>query len=95
MNRILSFKDKDTYRIYHQEYVRSLPEKLQKIALRKLIMIDNAGDLQDLMIPPANHLEKLQGNRAGQYSIRLNDQFRICFKYSKGYFTEVEICDYH
>ena len=76
---IRSFADKETEKIYHQEFSRKLPESIQKIALRKLIMIDNAEKLEDLRVPPANKLEALKGDRQGQYSIRINDQYRICF----------------
>lgn len=67
----------------------------QRVALRKLIMIDNAGCLEDLKVPPANRLEALSGNRKGQYSIRINDQYRICFAFKENCFYNVEIVDYH
>ena len=92
---ILSFFDKETERVFNQLFSRKLPESIQRIALRKLIMINNATDLNDLRIPPANHLEKLSGVRTGQYSIRINDQYRLCFRYSNGNFYDVEIVDYH
>lgn len=76
---IKNFADKETEKIYHQQFSKKLPQSIQKTALRKLMMIDNASDLNDLRIPPANHLESLQGIREGQYSIRINDQYRICF----------------
>ena len=92
---IKSFKDRETEKIYNQIFSRKLPQSIQRIALRKLIMIDNAGSLEDLKIPPANHLEPLQGDRAGQYSIRINDQYRICFTVDGNEFFNVEIVDYH
>ncbi len=92
---IKSFRDSETEKIYHREGSRKLPSDIQQIALRKLRMINNAQSINDLRIPPANRLEKLAGNRAGQYSIRINDQWRICFiwKGSDAYY--VEITDYH
>lgn len=92
---IINFADKETEKIYYQVYSRKYPREIQKIALRKLIMIDNALDINDLRVPPGNRLEKLSGDRDGQYSIRINDQYRICFKYSNGDFANVEIVDYH
>ena len=77
---IKNFADKETEKIYNQEFSKKLPQSIQRIALRKLIMIDNATSLEDLRIPPANHLELLHGNREGQYSIRINAQYRICFR---------------
>lgn len=92
---IQSFANKETELIYNQEYSRHLPNTIQKVALRKLMMIDNAKSLEDLRIPPSNHLESLHGNREGQYSIRINDQWRICFTMNNGLFYNVEIVDYH
>lgn len=93
---IKSFKDKETEKIYNQIFSKKLPQTIQKIALRKLIMIDNAQILEDLRVPPANHLEQLHGDREGQYSIRINDQFRICFEVKDtNEFYNVEIVDYH
>lgn len=92
---IISFADKETEKIYHQEFSRKLPQSIQRIALRKLIMIDNAEKLDDLRIPPANRLEALKGDRQGQYSIRINDQYRICFVYADSGIEKVEIVDYH
>ncbi|MBR4159364.1 MAG: type II toxin-antitoxin system RelE/ParE family toxin [Spirochaetia bacterium] len=92
---IKSFSDRETQKIYYQEKSLKLPGSIQKIALRKLIMIDNAENLDDLRIPPGNHLEQLHGDRAGQYSIRINEQFRICFKEHMGDFYDLEIVDYH
>ena len=92
---IRTFADKETEKIYLQEFSRKLPQSIQKIALRKLIMIDNAETLDDLRVPPANHLEALKGNRQGQYSIRINDQYRICFVFTEAGIENVEIVDYH
>ena len=92
---IKSFANKETERIYNQVYSRRLPGTIQKVALRKLMMIDNAKTLDDLRIPPNNHLEQLHGDRASQYSIRINDQWRICFTINNGHFYNVEIVDYH
>ncbi len=92
---IKSFADKETERIYKQHFSKKLPHDIQPIALRKLIMINNATCLEDLRIPPSNHLEKLSGNRKGQYSIRINEQFRICFRLDENDFQDVEIVDYH
>ena len=92
---IKAFADRETEKIYNQTFSKKLPQSIQKMALRKLIMIDNAQSLEDLRIPPANHLEKLEGDRAGQYSIRINDQYRICFRPDGNNFYDVEIVDYH
>ena len=94
-NMIKTFADKETEKIYNQNFSKKLPQSIQQIALRKLIMIDNAQSLEDLRVPPANHLEKLDGDREGQYSIRINDQYIICFKYDGNNFYNVEIVDYH
>ena len=92
---IKSFADKETEKVYHQQFSKKLPQVIQKIALRKLIMIDNAESLEDLRVPPANHLELLHGDREGQYSIRINEQYRICFNLSDRDVINVEIVDYH
>ncbi len=92
----MSFNDKEAQKIYHQIFSKKLPHDIQRIALRKLIMIDNAQCLDDLRIPPANRLEALHGNREGQYSIRINNQYRICFTVlKKNEFYDIEIVDYH
>lgn len=92
---IQSFKDKDTYNLWNDIPVKRFLS-FQDKALRKLGMIENAISLDDLKSPPGNRLEKLKGDRKGQYSIRINDQFRICFNWSeKGQPKEVEITDYH
>lgn len=95
MGVIKSFADKETEKVYHQTFSKKLPQSIQRTALRKLIMIDNAGCLEDLRIPPANRLEALTGDRSGQYSIRINDQYRICFVFEGKDFYDVEIVDYH
>lgn len=92
---IKSFKDSEAEKIYALERSRRLPPDIQQVALRKLRMINNAKRITDLRIPPANRLEKLSGNRAGQYSIRINDQWRVCFEWKEGDAINVEIADYH
>jgi proteic killer suppression protein len=92
---IKSFKDGETEKIYSRERSRKLPPDIQQVALRKLRMINNAKNINDLRIPPANRLEKLSGNREGQYSIRINDQWRVCFSWKEGDALNVEITDYH
>ena len=94
-NMIKSFKDIETERVYLRLFSRKLPNSIQRIALKKLMMIDNAESLNDLQVPPANHLEVLSSKRKGQHSIRINDQYRICFRYENEDFYEVEITDYH
>lgn len=92
---IRSFADRDTERLFLREPVRRLPPKLLRIMLRKLMMLEAADALQDLRVPPGNRLEKLRGGRAGQFSIRVNAQWRICFVWSDGNAHDVEIVDYH
>lgn len=92
---IRSFRDKETARLFHREPSRKIPPDIQRTALRKLWMIDAAYDLEDLKVPPANHLEKLMHDRLGQYSIRVNDKWRICFRWNEGHAHDVEITDYH
>lgn len=93
---IKSFNDRETQKIYQQVFSKKLPHDIQRVALRKLIMIDNAGCLEDLKVPPANRLEALHGDREGQYSIRINDRYRICFSIEgRNEFYNVEIVDYH
>jgi proteic killer suppression protein len=82
-------------KIYQRERSRKLPSDIQQIALRKLRMINNSINVNDLRVPPANRLEKLRGNREGQYSIRINDQWRICFEWKSGDAFNVEVTDYH
>jgi len=92
---IKTFKDAETENIYRRERSRKLPSDIQQVALRKLRMINNAINLNDLRVPPANRLEKLSGDRAGQHSIRINDQWRICFEWRGSDAFNVEIADYH
>ena len=92
---IKSFKNKETGKVYSREGSSKLPRDIQQVALRKLRMINNAKNLNDLRIPPANRLEKLIGDREGQYSVRINDQWRICFTWQEGDASDVEITDYH
>lgn len=91
---IKSFRCRETERIYRGRFSRKLPRDIQKLAARKLEMIAAAGQLKSLRIPPSNRLEKLKGNRAGQHSIRINDQWRICFRWKGGDAFDVEIVDY-
>ena len=92
---IRSFRDKDTERLFRRQPARQLPANLQRVALRKLVQLDAAAVLDDLRVPPGNRLEKLVGDQTGQYSIRINDQFRLCFRWAAGNADEVEIADYH
>ena len=92
---IKSFRDKETQKIFSRERSRRLPPDIQQVALRKLRMLNRAVTLEDLRIPPANRLEKLAGDRAGQYSIRINDQWRVCFEWRDRDAFNVEITDYH
>ena len=92
---IRSFADKEVEKIWAGEGSRRLPGDIQAVARRKLRMLNNAVNLDDLRIPPANRLEALKGGRKGQHSIRINDQWRICFRWNEGDAFEVEIVDYH
>ena len=92
---IKTIKDVETQKIYQRIRSRKLPPAIQQVALRKLRMINNAINVNDLRVPPANRLEKLNGDREGQYSIRINDQWRICFEWKSGDAFNVEITDYH
>jgi toxin HigB-1 len=92
---IKSFKNKETEKIYNLERSKRLPTDIQQIALRKLRILNNAKNINDLRIPPANRLEKLSGNLADKYSIRINDQWRICFEWNDDDAYNVEIIDYH
>ena len=97
VSMIRSFRDKETEKIFNQQFSKKLPASIQKVALRKLIMIDVAESLSDLKVPPANHLVPLTGNRLGQWSIRINDKYRIVFVPSDDgkIYDNVEIIDYH
>ena len=90
-----SFASKETEKIFYRQRSRRLPQDFQQVALRKLRMLNRADTLNDLRVPPANRLEKLTGDRAGQYSIRINQQWRICFEWRDGDAYHVEIVDYH
>ena len=92
---IKNFKDDETQKIYQRQHSRTLPSDIQQVALRKLRMINNSISINDLRVPPANCLEKLSGNRAGQWSIRINDQWRVCFRWEGSDALDVEITDYH
>lgn len=92
---ILGFADKETARVFAGDFSRRLPIDIQLIAKRKMMYMDAVDSLDDLRVPPANHLEKLHGDRAGQYSIRINKQYRICFTVLAAGFDDVEIIDYH
>jgi proteic killer suppression protein len=92
---ISSFRDRETEKIWNQEFSKRLPPAIQQMAYRKLVMLARSKSLEDLKIPPSNRLEQLKGNRRGQYSIRINDQWRICFKFSEGNAFDVSIEDYH
>jgi len=92
---IRTFKDAETEKIYQRKRSRKLPPDIQQTALRKLRMINNSININDLRVPPANRLEKLSGDRSGQHSIRINDQWRICFEWRGSDALNVEITDYH
>jgi toxin HigB-1 len=92
---IQGFRDKETEKLFRRERSKAIPPSLQRVALRKLVQVDAATMLQDLEVPPGNRLEALAGRRAGQHSIRVNDQWRICFVWKDGHAHEVELVDYH
>ena len=94
---IQSFRCKETEKVFNGRFSQKLPQNIQRLAARKLEMLDGAGEFDDLKSPPGNRLEALTGNRSGQHSIRVNDQWRICFVWSETecIATEVEIVDYH
>jgi proteic killer suppression protein len=92
---IRSFRDSETARLFRRERGSKLARPLQRAALRKLLLLDAAESLDDLRVPPGNRLEKLTGDRAGQHSIRTNDQYRVCFRWEGGEAHDVEIVDYH
>jgi toxin HigB-1 len=91
---IRSFRDGETEKVFCRERSRFWPP-LARVALRKLLLLDAAQTIGDLRAPPGNRLERLSGNRKGQYSIRVNDQWRICFRWERGHAIDVEIVDYH
>ena len=92
---IKSFADKKTAAVFQGVEVRTLPKPIQPAARRKLLLIDSSISVQSLRVPPGNRLEALKGDRRGQWSIRINDQWRICFRWHEGRAWDVEIADYH
>ena len=92
---IRSFKDKEAEKVFKRELSGKLPNDLQRMILRKLRMLNRSTNINDLRVPPANRLKKLKGDRTGQYSIRINDQWRICFIWRSNDAFDVEIVDYH
>lgn len=92
---IRSFRDRETAKVFRRERTRKLGPDVQRMAQRKLAVLDAAESLGDLRVPPGNRLEKLSGDRVGQHSIRINDQWRICFRWRDGDAVDVEIADYH
>ena len=92
---IRSFRCSETEKLYHRSRSRKLPQSIQRVAMRKLWVLDAATDLNELRVPPSNRLEALRGDRKGQHSIRVNQQWRVCFRWRAGDAYEVEIVDYH
>ena len=92
---ILTFKCKETEKVFNRIFSKKFPNDIQRVALRKLRMLSRSTVLNDLRVPPSNRLEPLKGSRKGQHSIRINDQWRVCFKWRNGDAFEVEIVDYH
>lgn len=92
---IRSFGDRDTERLWHRERVKAYDARILRVALRKLAILDAAATLDDLRVPPGNRLEQLRGDRRGQHSIRINDQWRICFVWKDGGAEGVQVVDYH
>ena len=92
---IRSFRDADTEKVFKRQFVRKFPHDIQQRAFMRLNAIDAAVKLEDLRLPPSNQLEALKGDRKGQHSIRINDQWRICFIWRDGHAEQVEIVDYH
>ena len=92
---IKSFAERETEKVFKGEVSKKLPSYIQQTARRKLIYLDEADDLRDPRAPPGNRLEPLKGSRAGQHSIRINDQWRICFRWKTPHAYDVEITDYH
>jgi proteic killer suppression protein len=91
---IRSFRDKETEAIFERRRVRRF-QQIAEVALRRLVQIDSAEEIRDLRSPPANRLEALKGDRAGWYSVRINDQYRVCFRWKDGHALDVEITDHH
>ena len=94
-NMIKSFRGKETEKIFNRYFSGKLPKTIQNNARKKLVMLDSVTEMGDLKVPPGNRLEALKGDRKGQHSIRVNDQWRICFKWKDGNSYDVEITDYH
>jgi len=92
---IKSFADREIELIWKEERSRKIPENIQQRVLNKLAMLNRSQDLNDLRVPPSNRLEALRGNREGQFSIRINEQWRVCFRWVAGDAHDVEIVDYH
>lgn len=92
---IRSFRDKESEKLFRRERSRAVPGRLRKAALRKLLILDAVENLEDLRVPAGNRLEKLQGDRVGEHSIRINDRYRICFSWTNAGAEAVEIVDYH
>jgi proteic killer suppression protein len=92
---IKSFRDKEAEKIFQRQFSRRLPQDIQRLALKKLLMLDAATEFETLRVPPGNRLEALKDDREGQHSIRINDQWRICFVWRGGHAHDVEIVDYH
>lgn len=92
---IKTFQDKQSEKVFRREAVPKLSRDVYRVALRKLLLLDAAEKLEDLRVPPGNKLEKLAGDRKGQHSIRINDQWRLCFRWEAGDAYDVEIADYH
>lgn len=92
---IRAFGDRNAERIWHEQFVKSIDHTVQRAALRKLELLHAAVDVEDLRVPPGNRLERLVGDRRGQHSIRVNDQWRICFTWRDGGAEDVELVDYH
>lgn len=95
LTMIRRFSDKEAEKLYNRELSRRIPQDIQQTARRKLEILNAADRLDDLRVPPSNHLEKLKGDREGQYSIKINKQWRICFVWSGNDAFDVEIVDYH
>jgi toxin HigB-1 len=92
---IKSFKDKETEKIYNRQFSKKIAQSIQRAAMKKLWMLDASPDLNSLRIPPSNFLEQLSHDREGQYSIRINKQWRICFEWIENNAYNVEVIDYH
>ena len=92
---IKNFTDKEAAKLFVGRFSRKLPQHIQRRAMRRLVQLHSAATLEDLKLPPSNHLEQLQGDRKGQFSIRINQQYRVCFRWESGNAHDVEIVDYH